>query len=162
MLIPVNRFLKFSRKGTRTPGYINLANLYTFVSLWQIIWLSFLFSSCSKKDPEKLPGKWKVEEVGLRGMEITYEFTKDKIYIESKLDKNIADSLGQEMVKKIEENYSIKPEDLEVYTLLVVNKQTNDTGQYVITIDGEKMHLTDFQGEKFTLIKLKSLKDTLN
>lgn len=159
----MNKFLKYSHECTMTRRYIKFYTLCVFVSWWLILCFFVLFAlSCTKKDPEKLLGKWKVEEVGLRGMEITYEFTKDKIYIESKLDKNIADSLDQEIVKKIEENYSIKPEDLEVYTLLVVNKQTNDTGQYVITIDGEKMQLTDFQGEKFTLMKLKSSKVTFN
>jgi hypothetical protein len=120
-----------------------------------LFFFSIFFLSCSKKDPEKFLGKWKVEEVGMQGMEITYEFTKDKIIIESKLEKNIADSLGQKQNVRVEESYTLIPDDSDVFTLKAVNQNTKDTGQYIIMIDGERMTLTDFQRERYNLTHIK-------
>jgi len=127
-------------------------SLYFILILWL---MTIIYPDCSGNGSKKLLGKWKVAEVGIKGMEITYEFTESKIIIESIVNKNIADSTVEDAYTKIEENYSIERNSYPILLLKAENVITGDTGNYTITIDNDKMILIDHNNEKTILNRMK-------
>jgi hypothetical protein len=118
--------------------------------------LGFLVSSCSENKKENFLGRWKVEETGIKGLEITYEIKEGKIVIESRMDRIMADSLGEPLLKSIEFNYNVRTDSASLSILTVNDPENNVSGEYKISISENEMTLYDFQGEKTHLLKLKN------
>jgi hypothetical protein len=120
-----------------------------------LIILGFFATSCSENKKETFLGKWKVEETGIQGLDITYEIKEGKIVIESRLDRVIADSLGEPQFKTIEFNYIIRTDSASFFILTVNDPKNDISGEYQINITGNEMTLYDFQNEKIHLLRLK-------
>jgi hypothetical protein len=121
-----------------------------FTSLFVLI----IFSSCSTDHRSKISGKWKVEETGIKSLEITYEFKADTLLIEDKMDKSIADSLEMAPIKKFESIYSIRKDSASAIILEVTDIKNGVKGEYIITVLENKMTLIDPQSENIRLTRI--------
>jgi hypothetical protein len=115
---------------------------------------SLLFLACNKDPKKTIAGKWNVEEVGITGLSISYEFRNDTIQIESRFDKAFIDSVGGDLNQVLEEKYIIKSDSANILTLEVTDLKSNLKGEYKITINNDKMILTNDQNEIFNLKKI--------
>jgi hypothetical protein len=123
-----------------------------FLTVFIITFLFFI--SCNKSQKKSLSGKWKVEEVGITGLNISYEFRNDTIKIESIFNKAFIDSVGGDLNGVTEERYVFKSDSADILTLEVTDLKSNLKGDYKIQIHDDKMILTNDQGEIFNLKKI--------
>jgi len=112
------------------------SKLFFYIFLVAIIGVS----SCSKKGTDKLIGKWKAVDFAdtlIKGMEVdvTYEFTKDKIINEGTVH-------GQPM-PKLEIPYVVKSQVGDTLVLEATHPQSNVKGDFKIVFVGDKISMTD-------------------
>jgi hypothetical protein len=119
-----------------------------------ILFISSIFISCEKNHKQSLSGKWKVEEVGITGLSIFYEFRNDTITIKSVFDKSFIDSVGGDLSGTIEERYTFKSDSSDILTIEAMDLKTDLKGDYKIQIIDNKMIMTDNRGEIFNLKKI--------
>jgi hypothetical protein len=116
-----------------------------------LIIAGFALSGCSKKNPDKLIGKWhstEFEDTTFKSMDVKvgYEFTKDTII-------NTATVHGDSMpMMKI--GYIVKDTTLgDTIVLEATHPQSQQKGMFKITFDGGKMKMVDPGNMKMTLEK---------
>jgi hypothetical protein len=99
------------------------------------------FTGCSKKsNADKLIGKWKATDFAdtmMKSMqvEVTYEFTKEKIINEG--------NVHGEPLPKLEIPYIIKSSEGNTIVLEATHPQSNAKGDFKIVFDGDKITMTD-------------------
>ena len=125
--------------------------LYKYIVLIIIVISSL---SCSKKKSfDEFSGVWSVEDSGIQGLEITYRFSNDTIFVDTNIDKVLADSLGENKFRRSILTYIVKSDSLSFYFLDVTEPVTGTKGEYRIALDKDKMTIKDNNGEIFNLNK---------
>lgn len=97
-------------------------------------------SGCSKKGADKVIGKWKAVDFANQQMkemqvEVTYEFTKDKIINEG--------TVHGEPLPRMEIPYTVKTSIGDTIVLEGTHPQSNMKGEFKIVVDGNKMNMVD-------------------
>ena len=111
--------------------------------------LSLATAGCSKKTSDKMIGKWKADSVS--GMnkslqaEVFYEFTKDSMVAYGFVHSQPLDRISMP--------YKFKSDDRGLLTIEATQPGTGQTGDFTISIDGNKMTLIDPGKNAFILTK---------
>ena len=110
-----------------------------------------ILSGCSKKaGVDRIYGKWKAvdfEDAGQQNVqiEVTYEFTEDKIINDG--------SAHGEPLERLEFPYVVKSADDTLIVLEATHVKSQQKGDFKITFDGDKLKLTDPDGSQLMLVK---------
>jgi hypothetical protein len=109
-----------------------------------------LFGCSKKTGVDRVYGKWKAvdfEDAQQQNVEIevTYEFTEDKII-------NDGTAHG-EPLERLEFPYVVKSADDTMIVLEATHSKSQQKGDFKITFDGDKLKLTDPDGSQLMLIK---------
>jgi hypothetical protein len=116
-----------------------------------VVFIIFILaiSGCSRKTSDKMIGKWKADSVS--GMnksmqaEVYYEFTKDSIIAYGFVHTQPLDRISMP--------YKFKSEDRGLLTIEATQTSTGQTGDFTVSIDGNKMTLIDPSKNAFILTK---------
>ncbi len=109
------------------------------------------FWGCSKKvGPDSIVGKWKAVEFADTSMksmqiEMTYEFTKDKIINEG--------SVQGQPLQKLEVPYIVKSVEGSTIVLEATHPQSQQKGEFKCVVSGDKITMTDPNQMVMTLQK---------
>ena len=114
-----------------------------------ILMVSFAITGCSKKTSNKMIGKWRADSVAgfdkSMQPEVYYEFTKDSMVAYG--------SVHSQPLDRISMPYKIKTEAKDTLTLEATQTSTGQKGDFLISINGSKMNLTDPGKNTYSLTK---------
>jgi len=113
------------------------------IKLFSILIIAVLvgFWGCSKKvGPDSIVGKWKAvdfADTSMKSMQIemTYEFTKDKIINEG--------SVHGQSLQKLEVPYVVKSVEGNTIVLEATHPQSQQKGEFKCVLEGNKITMTD-------------------
>jgi hypothetical protein len=129
------------------------------ISILFLFILMLALSSCSKKGADKIIGKWKIdkieemEKMGI-SLNLTYEFTIDKMIIEGSIIGKI-DGRDTTMIQpKVEVSFIVKSDDGVNIVIEATHPQTKEKGEFKLKLDKDKMVMTDPKQAVLNLTKI--------